>query len=69
MRLWDSPNPYAEDVNEVDKEKWLPIFEGIKEKYNVDFEFYTTTTEWCSITPMCPSACPKVSWTACPICS
>lgn len=46
VRLWDSPNPYAEDVSEVDKEKWLPIYEGLKEKYNVNFEFYTTTTEW-----------------------
>lgn len=46
IRLWDSPNPYDEATEQVDKEKWLPIFEAAKAKYNVNFEFYTTTTEW-----------------------
>lgn len=46
VRLWDSPNPYAEDADDVTKEKWLPIYEAAKAKYNVNFEFYTTTTDW-----------------------
>ncbi len=46
VRLWDSPNPYAEDVTDVDKEAWLPIYEAAKAKYNCNFEFYTATVEW-----------------------
>ncbi len=46
VRLWDSPNPYAEETDQVDKDKWLPIFEGVKEKYNCDFEFYSPTVEY-----------------------
>lgn len=46
VRLWDSPNPYDPEVTEVDKEKWLPVFEAAKEKYNVNFEFYSTSTQW-----------------------
>ena len=46
VRLWDSPNPYNEDTDQVDKDKWLPIFEGVKEKYNCDFEFYSPTVEY-----------------------
>ena len=46
VRLWDSPNPYKEDTDQVDKDKWLPIFEGVKEKYNCEFEFYEPTVEY-----------------------
>ncbi len=46
VRNWDSPNPYAEDTSEVDKEKWLPIYEAAKEKYNCEFEFYVPTVEY-----------------------
>ena len=46
LRLWDAVNPYAEDVSEVDKAAWLPRYEAIKEAYNCDFEFYTSTSEW-----------------------
>ena len=46
IRLWDNVNPYAEDVSEVDKAAWLPRYEAIKEAYNCDFEFYTSTSEW-----------------------
>lgn len=46
VRLWDSPNPYAEETDQVDKDKWLPIFEGVKEKYNCVFEFYSPTVEY-----------------------
>ena len=46
IRLWDAVNPYAEDVSEVDKAAWLPRYEAIKEAYNCDFEFYTSTSEW-----------------------
>ncbi|CEM62616.1 extracellular solute-binding protein [Treponema phagedenis] len=46
VRLWDSPNPYADDVKDVDKEKWLPIFEKAAKDYNCKFEFYTTTVDW-----------------------
>ena len=34
VRLWDSPNPYAEDTDPVDVEKWLPVYEAAKAKYN-----------------------------------
>ena len=46
VRLWDSPNPYKEDTDQVDIEKWLPIFEAAKEKYNCTFEFYEPTVEY-----------------------
>ncbi len=46
LRLWDNVNPYAEDVTDVDKATWLPRYEAIKEAYNCDFEFYTSTSEW-----------------------
>ncbi len=46
IRLWDNVNPYAEDVSDVDKAAWLPVYEAIKEAYNCNFEFYTSTSEW-----------------------
>ena len=46
LRMWDSVNPYAEDVSEVDKAEWLPRYEALKAAYNCDFEFYTSTSEW-----------------------
>lgn len=46
VRNWDSPNPYAEDCTDVDKEKWLPIYEAAKAKYNCEFEFYEPTVEY-----------------------
>ncbi len=46
VRLWDSPNPYSEETSEVDKDKWLPIYEAAKAKYNCEFEFYTPTVEY-----------------------
>lgn len=46
VRLWDSPNPYDDETTDVDKEHWLPIYEAAKEKYNCDFEFFTSTVEW-----------------------
>lgn len=46
VRNWDSPNPYAEDTDQVDKDKWLPIYEAAKAKYNCEFEFYTPTVEY-----------------------
>lgn len=46
VRLWDSPNPYATDCDEVKKAEWLPRFEAIKEKYNCKFEFYTSPSEY-----------------------
>ena len=46
LRMWDSVNPYAEDVTDVDKAEWLPRYEAVKEAYNCDFEFYTSTSEW-----------------------
>ena len=46
VRLWDSPNPYDEETDEVQKADWLPRFEAVKEKYNVSFEFYETTSEY-----------------------
>ena len=46
VRLWDSPNPYKEDTDQVDIDKWLPIFEGVKAKYNCNFEFYEPTVEY-----------------------
>ena len=46
VRLWDSPNPYDEATDEVKKAEWLPRSEAIKEKYNVNFEFYTSPSEY-----------------------
>lgn len=46
VRNWDSPNPYSEDCSEVDKEKWLPIYEAAKAKYNCNFAFYEPTVEY-----------------------
>ncbi len=46
LRMWDSPNPYAEETSEADKALWLPRYEAIKAAYNCEFEFYTSTSEW-----------------------
>lgn len=46
VRLWDKPNPYAEDVKETDKAEWLPRYEAMMKKYNVKFEFYTSPSEY-----------------------
>lgn len=46
IRLWDSPNPYDAKTSEADKAKWLPIFDAAKEKYNCNFEFFTSTVEY-----------------------
>ncbi len=46
VRLWDSPNPYDSETAEVDVARWLPVYEAAKEKYNCDFEFFTSTVEW-----------------------
>lgn len=46
VRLWDSPNPYSEDTDQVDVDKWLPIFEAAKAKYNCEFAFYEPTVEY-----------------------
>ena len=46
VRLWDSPNPYDPATSEADKAKWLPIYEAAKKKYNCNFEFYTSTSNY-----------------------
>ena len=46
VRLWDSPNPYDAETSEADKAKWLPIYEAAKKKYNCNFEFYTSTSNY-----------------------
>ncbi len=46
VRNWDSPNPYAAETDQVDKDKWLPIYEAAKAKYNCEFEFYNPTVEY-----------------------
>ena len=46
LRMWDKPNPYAEDCSEVDKAEWLPRYEAIKKAYNCEIELYTSTSEW-----------------------
>ena len=46
VRNWDSPNPYDPECDPVDVEKWLPIYEAAKEKYNCNFEFYVPTVEY-----------------------
>ncbi|MBR4235088.1 MAG: extracellular solute-binding protein [Clostridia bacterium] len=46
VRLWDFPNPYSEDTDKVNIDKYLPIFEAAKAKYNCDFAFYSPTVEY-----------------------
>lgn len=46
LRMWDAPNPYAEDCSDVDREAWLPRYEAIKKAYNCEIEFYTSTSEY-----------------------
>ncbi len=46
LRIFDNINPYDPDTTEADRANWLPRYEAVKEAYNCDFEFYTTTTEW-----------------------
>lgn len=46
VRLWDLPNPYDDETEEVKKAEWLPRFEEIKKKYNVNFEFYKSASEY-----------------------
>lgn len=46
VRLWDLPNPYDEAEEEVKKAEWLPRFEAAKAKYNVNFEFYKSASEY-----------------------
>ena len=46
VRLWDSPNPYSADTDQVNIDKWLPIYEAAKAKYNCEFEFYSPTVEY-----------------------
>lgn len=50
VRNWDTPNPYAAETDQVDKDKWLPIYEAAKAKYNCEFEFYNPTVELWYIT-------------------
>lgn len=46
VRLWDGVNPYDPKTSEADKAKWLPIYEAAKKKYNCNFEFYTSTSNY-----------------------
>jgi hypothetical protein len=46
IRLWDFPNPYSEDTDQVNIDKYLPIFDAAKAAYNCEFEFYTPTVEY-----------------------
>lgn len=36
VRNWDTPNPYAAETDQVDKDRWLPIYEAAKAKYNCE---------------------------------
>ena len=73
VRLWDFPNPYSEDTDKVNIDKYLPIFEAAKAKYNCDFAFYsplssTTSSPLSGCSPSRPAAPPGTSPTTSPEC-